>query len=294
MLVRLPVLLLALALAACAPRLGDADAAPRVDRVVADGAAFRLVYLDEDAAVAEELKAILSEVVPKTRRWGELRATVTITVHPSHEALEAAVHREGYEWLRAWARYASIDLQSPRSWSLFGPGRQQVAELVLHELTHCVMYQNAASDWSWAYKGIPLWFREGLASVTAEQGYRRPGPEPIQRFYFAGTPGSGGGTGNGGGSAGGARARPRSGGDPLTDPEPLYQGDSELVYGTSHLAFEFLLKRYGEDRVRAVLDRMREGDFFGAAFRKSIGIGADEFEREFRRYVVWDGWRKTP
>jgi hypothetical protein len=277
-----------LALCACAPRIGNGGDEGRVEHFATGGASFRLVYLDEDARTVAELKGILAEVVPRTARWGALKTTVTISVHPSHEALEAAVHREGYEWLRAWARYASIELQSPRTWSFLGASRAQVAELVLHELTHCVMYQNAASDWSWPYKEIPLWFREGIASVTAEQGYRRMGPESIWRFYRSAAPGAGG---EAPGSARAGRGRRPPAGDPLTDPEPLYMGESQLVYGTAHHAVEFLLRRYGEPRVRAILSRMQEGDSFGAAFQKAIGIGSDEFEREFRRYVAWQGWR---
>jgi hypothetical protein len=285
---RLAALAAALALSACAPRLGKGGDETRVDQLVVEGAAFRLVYLEGDADTAEELKGILAEVVPRTTRWGKLKTAVTITVHPTHDALEAAVGREGYAWLRAWARYASIDLQSPRTWSLLGAKRGQVAELVLHELTHCVMYQNAATDWSWHYKDIPLWFREGLASVTAEQGYRRGGHEPIWRFYRSREPGAGGGETTG---AGAGRAARRPAGDPLTDPDPLYHGESQLVYGTAHHAVEFLLRRYGEPRVRAILARMQQGDSFDAAFRKAIGIGPDEFERDFRRFVAWQGWR---
>jgi hypothetical protein len=37
---------------------------------------------------------------------------------------------------------------------------------------------------------------------------------------------------------------------------------------------------------------MERGDFFGTAFRKAIGLEVAEFEREFRRYVVWEGWRR--
>jgi hypothetical protein len=263
-----PALVLQVALVACAPRVGG-EPSPRVQRLTAEGATFRLEYGSEDAGVARELEALLPAAVRKARRWGELRVPVTIRVHPTHEALEAAVQRPGYPWLRAWARYASIDLQSPRTWSFFGAGRDEIAELVAHELTHCAMYQNAASDWSWAEKGIPLWFREGLASVTAEQGHRRPGAEPLWRFYRA---------------AGGA--------DPLRSPELLYRDDAELVYGTAHLAVEFLLRRYGDARVQAVLAHMRDGDAFGAAFARAIGIGAEDFERDFVRYVRWQGWRR--
>jgi hypothetical protein len=236
----------------------------------------------------------VERALPRAQRWGALSAPVVITVHPDHEALEQAVHREGYDWLRAWARYATIDLQSPRTWSgrgwsLFGPDQGEIDELVLHELTHCVMYQVAASDWSWPFKEIPLWFREGMASFTARQAYRWKTVEDLWRFYAAPLPGSGGAVAE-------ARARARApsvrrGGDPLTDPEPLYQGESHIVYGTAHLAFQFLVDRYGIDAVRRLLARMGEGHLFASAFERAVGIPAREFEIEFRRYVVWGGWR---
>jgi hypothetical protein len=275
--------------AGCAPRVADEEAGPRTERFEVDGAAFRVAYQPEDESVAKDLRRVLEEVYPIARRWGELRAPVTITIHPTHEALEEAVHRDGYEWLRAWARYATIDLQSPKSWSLFGADRQHFRELVLHELTHCVMYQNAATDWSWPYKGIPLWFREGLASVTAEQGYRRPQVKDIFVYYERHSPGAGDGAGGGGGG----RGKARRGSDPLTDPEPLYQAESDVVYGTAHVAFEFLLGRYGEERVQAILRNMRQGDAFDDGFRKAIGIRSEDFEKEFRRYVIWQGWRRA-
>src|SRR6185295_2154512 len=54
------------------------------------------------------------------------------------------------------------------------PVPADVDELMLHELTHCVMYQRSASAADWSRKRIPLWFREGMASVTASQSYRWP------------------------------------------------------------------------------------------------------------------------
>jgi hypothetical protein len=280
---RRPLLLLALAgAAACAPRVGGRRPESRVEAITAGDARFRLVYLDEDREVAGELLAMLPEAVGRTRRWGDLREPVTITIHPTHDALEAAVSRAGYRWLRAWARYDSIELQSPRTWSWLGPSRADVLELLVHELAHCVTYQGAGTARTWADKDIPLWFREGLASVTAAQGYRRIGPDAVARFYEAAP--AGGSAGSGGGVA---PAR----GDPLADPEPLYRSHAELVYATAHLAFEFLLVRYGEERIRAVLAGMRAGDAWAGAFRGAIGIEAVAFEREFRRYLQWEGWR---
>jgi hypothetical protein len=219
-----------------------------------------------------------------------LAVPVTIKIHPTHAALEVAVRRPGYEWLRAWATYQTIDLQSPSSWNVFGASDREVRELVAHELTHCAMYQLAGDDQNWMYKEIPRWFSEGLASVSAKQGYRRGELRDLWRFYEDALPGSGDGFS-------GARARAARGpsspaGDPLVDPDPLYQDQSEIVYGAAHHAVEFLLARYGEERVHLVVKLMGQGRRFPAAFREAIGIGDAEFASEFRRFVVWQGWRR--
>jgi hypothetical protein len=228
---------------------------------------------------------------PRAQRWGPLANEVTITVHRDHAALEAAVHRPGYEWLRAWARFHTVDLQSPRSWGLFGAPDRRIEELLAHELTHCAMYQRAGDELTWMYKEIPRWFSEGLASVTAGQGYRYGGPEELWAFYLSRLPGTGSGDGEP------ARSRGRSSpaalpGDPIVDPDPLYQDQSHVVYGAAHHAAEFLLRRYGEAPVQEVLSLMGEGKRFPAAFREAIGLTEAEFAADFRRYIVWEGWRR--
>lgn len=262
------------ALAACAPRAREA-AGPRVDAVAVGEAALRVSYEPRDAAAARRVVAALSRAVPAAERWGRLRQPVTVVLHPTHQALEDAAHREGYPWLRAWARFDTIELQSPRTWNLvFPPGDAELEELLAHELTHCVMYQQAGDAWSWPWLEIPLWFREGMASVTAGQGHRRAGPAALRAFWAG-------------------RGAAAGGGDPLADPEPLYAARSDLVYGAAHLAFGFLLDRYGAERVRGVLAGMREGHLFPAAFRGAIGIGPREFEAEVRRYVAWQAWERS-
>ena len=52
---------------------------------------------------------------------------------------------------------------------------------MLHELTHALMYQAAADQGGWRQKKIPAWFREGMATYTAEQGYRWPTLEQLAR-----------------------------------------------------------------------------------------------------------------
>jgi len=276
--------------AGCAHRPAGPEA-PRAEPVRVGEARFTLVYRPSDAASAAQVARGLEQAVPAVARWGGLAAPVTITIHPSHEDIDAAVGQKGFEWLRAWARYDSIELQSPATWGLFGGGDREVAELLAHELTHCVMYQRGAGEWSWSYKGIPSWFSEGMASVTAGQGHKRAGDEALWRFYEGRLA-----VGADARVASGARALAAQGqtaqeGDPLSNPGPLFRDHYGEVYGAAHRAFEFLLARYGEARVRRLLERMAGGRVFADAFQEAFGLSERAFVDDFRRYLIWQGWR---
>lgn len=208
------------------------------------------------------------EAAGKLRRWGALRNKVLVNVLPTHADLERAVDRPGYDWLRAWARYGVVFVQSPRSWSLTGASQAQMNELLLHELTHCVMYQAAAGAEEWQHKGIPIWFREGMASVTADQGYRRGTLADLEKHLLA-----------------------SDRHDPVADAESLYRFNSEIVYTAAHHAFGFLLERYGDGAVRRVLAVMHGGLRFDAAFEQGLGLSRRGFEQEFRQFVRLQGFR---
>jgi hypothetical protein len=231
--------------------------------------AFVVAYGDVDEAAAGQVQSAVNRAGAELLRWGPLTEPVAVEVLPTHAALEEAVDHRGYVWLRAWARYGEVYVQSPRTWGLFGAANADVDELMLHELTHCVMYQAAATRTSWAHKEIPLWFREGMAAVTAHQGYRWPSLELLARFFAA-----------------------HPGDDPVSSPDPLYRGQSDLVYGAAYHAFQFLDARYGDGAVRDTLRGMKEGASFADAFTAAFGISPDAFTREFRRYVEWGGFRR--
>jgi len=275
---------LALLATACAVRVPAREAMQQLPLEI-EGNRFLVLFQAEDEEAAELLTAALRQAVPRLARFAALRAPVTLTVHPTRESLAAA--SSGYHWLRAWAQYSRIDILAPRAWGWQrqeggeAPDPERFKQLVLHELTHCAMYQTATSEWSWNVKLIPAWFREGMASVLAGEGSRRMPVRDLRRFYQRPGPGA----------EGPRRAGdPRAGGDPLSDPEPLLAEESEVVYGAAHLAFQFLVTRYGDERVRAILGRMGSGAFFPSAFREAIGITPEAFEADFRRYVLWRGW----
>jgi hypothetical protein len=284
---RASVALLLALLAGCAHRISGADL--RVRDVAIGDARFRVRWTAGDDRAARQVLRALEAAAPRAERWGPLAHEITITLHRDHAALEAAVHRAGYDWLRAWARFQTVDLQSPRSWGLFRVPDRRIEELLAHELTHCAMYQRAGDELTWMYKEIPRWFSEGIASVTAGQGYRYGGPEDLWSFYLSKLPGSGDGVP---GRSGGASSPVALPGDPIVDPDPIYQDQSHVVYGAAHQAAEFLLRRYGEASVQRVLALMGEGRRFPAAFRESVGITDAEFAADFRRYIVWEGWRR--
>ncbi|MFY0530361.1 peptidase MA family metallohydrolase [Archangium gephyra] len=227
---------------------------------------FRIDYAPGQEQDAARVQQAVTEALPRLERWGTLREPVTIKVMPDHASLEAAVRARGFDWLRAWSRYDKVFVQAPSTWGAAGATQPQINELLLHELTHSVMYQMAADRRT--NKEIPLWFREGMASYTAEQSYRWVSLEEIAR-HFERTPGS----------------------DPVRRPGDLYRDDSNLIYGVAHHAFAFLVKRYGEDAVRGVLREMDGGKEFPRAFENAIGLAPDAFERDFTRYVRWRGFR---
>ncbi|HEY8211115.1 MAG TPA: hypothetical protein VIG99_26710 [Myxococcaceae bacterium] len=233
---------------------------------------FQLAYGIGDEPSLGVLERAIRAASPRLARWGVLRVPVRVLVFPSHEALEAAVNRRDYDWLRAWARYDEIYVQSPGTWSpLGGANPADVDELMLHELTHCVMYQRSARGADWDRKRIPLWFREGMASVTASQGFRWRSLEDLAQFYSE---------------------RPDL--DPMMNPDALYRGQNAVVYGAAHHAFAFLIRRYGEEAVQRVMEGMARGAAFPEAFQEATGISAPAFVEDFKRFVRLRGFRPAP
>jgi hypothetical protein len=253
---RLCALAAVLAACACAPTV------PRrvVDRVRAAGVLFDVSYAPEDAEAARQVERSLGRAVHAAQRWGELSGPVLIAIHPTHRDLEAAARRDA-AWLRAWARRASVDLQSPRTWSSGAASEAHVAELLSHELAHCVMFQMVNGDGR-PRRAVPLWFGEGMASVTAGQAYGWVSAEAVRRLHLEGGPQGG--------------------------PDP------DLVYAAAARAFRFLLARFGDEPVRRILAGMSAGQDFAEAFRAATGSSVQQFEGELRESAVDSSQARAP
>jgi hypothetical protein len=261
-----PILLALLCTAGCrlapAPRPSHSAQQLTVRRA---GAVIELSCTKSDTAVLGPLGSSLLEATGRIARWGALRGTVRVEVLQDHAALEQAVGKPGHDWLLGWSYGDRVLLQSPRTWESSKEGKAEpeaLLELLTHELTHSLMYQLLEPD-DLPYDAVlvlneepPLWFREGMASVTANQGKKRLTPGEL-RDWLAAHPGR----------------------NPLDPDAELVRTEKEAVYGAAHRAFERLLELGGDQAVRDVLRGMRSGARFTDAFAAATGKQASDFER---------------
>jgi hypothetical protein len=220
---------------------------------------FTLHSDGKSGADVERIQSAIEKATPGLARWGGLREPVTVFVVGSHGDLEAAVHRPGYGWLRAWGRYDDVIFQAPSTWTTRD---DLVDQLVLHELTHCLLFQRAGTKETWLEKKIPLWFREGMAISTAGQAALYPSLEDSALWL---------------------QRHPTS--DVFRDGETLSAEQSSEVYGLALHAFTFLEHRYGASRVDALMTGLQQSADFETAFAQTIGVPVSGFQRDFENYL---------
>lgn len=248
------LLLLLVALTGCVSPLRNLRDERALD---AEGATFTIKSNGQPQDVARVERA-LQKAPKELARWGTLRVPVTVYVVPNHAELETAVGRPGFGWLRAWARYDDVIFQAPSTWANDG----LLEELVIHELTHCTLFQATGDADTWEARRIPLWFREGMAISTARQHHRYPSLEDSARWL---------------------EEHPQL--DPFEDGERLSHLHSAEVYGVAVHAFDFLVEHHSETTIRKMFEVMRGGKEFELAFTEALGLPPKAFEQAFRAYM---------
>jgi hypothetical protein len=221
----------------------------------------------------DDARLVMEEALLALRiaqRWGPLSHRVTVRIHATHAALESASRQRNVPWMRGWARFDNVELEAPSSWGGH-LAKEHVAELLRHELTHVVMYQRVASPQTWTRVSIPMWFREGMASVTSAQGYRRMGTEALAAWI---------------------KGHPSE--DPWLRPEQLSAAEQPVVYGAAHRAFERIIDRMGDAGVHRILNQTRASQNFARAFRLAAGTAPEEFLRTFRHELEHAGEIASP
>ena len=256
--------LIALALSAALISSACAGSGLRLDRHIYYSnpqyrADFEIKYNQFDSEEAEMVSQAAREALPKITQWGDFKDKLLIRIHPTHGDLEQQINRHGYPWLRGWARYESIDLQSPRTWG--GDClKMRIERMMVHEMTHVIMYQNGGRRHNWYRKDFPLWFREGMASVTAEQADMRGPREDIRKYYIRGA----------------------LDGDPISDADTMVKEHPKIVYLVAHWAFTDLLNEFGREKIVSIISKVGDGQRFGIAWRSTLGIPLKEWQDKWR------------
>lgn len=222
---------------------------------------FEFLFFEKDGALLKKFVRALTVSYQRVSVWGELRHPIKIYIFPNHYSLQRAVNRN-FDWLRAWALYSEIYIQSPFTWEI-GPYYYALVELLTHELTHTAMYQLCCSSRNWYRKYIPLWFREGMASFTARQGYRRLTPRELGKFLKTGL-----------------------GRKLWAHPERYLERFQGQIYSLAHWEFTFLVRNYGIKSAKGVLRGMRDGLSFEGAFSKNVGLSVGEFRKKVRNWIL--------
>ena len=142
---------------------------------------------------------------------------------------------------------------------------EDLRHVVVHELTHAFMfdmiYGGSATQLiaRQTFFQVPLWFAEGLAEYYSLG--MEPGAEMILR-------------------------------DGVIEGylPPLEYSGGYIVYKQGQSALAYLVDRFGEDRLRDVLNRIRLARNFDRAFQRSTGLSVSKFDEQWREWMKKKYW----
>jgi Tol biopolymer transport system component len=142
---------------------------------------------------------------------------------------------------------------------------EDLRHVVVHELTHAVMFDMlyggsaAALIARQGFYQIPLWFAEGMAE------YMSLGEESNEQMFLRD-------------------------GDLEGYLPPLEYSGGYIVYKQGQSAINYLVDRFGEERLRDILERSRQMHNFDAAFQRSVGTPVHKFDEQWREYLKRKYW----
>ena len=142
---------------------------------------------------------------------------------------------------------------------------EDLRHVVVHELTHAVMFDMlyGGSATSLIARGtffqVPLWFAEGMAE------YFSLGMESNADVFL------------------------RDGTIEGYLP-PLEYAGGYIVYKQGQSALTYLTDRYGEERLRDLLQRIRQARSFDRAFQRSLGLSVSKFDDQWREWLRRKYW----
>ena len=142
---------------------------------------------------------------------------------------------------------------------------EDLRHVVVHELTHAYMFDllyggSAASMLAHqTFFSVPLWFAEGLAE------YMSLGMESNAEVFLR---------------------------DGVIEGRlpPLPYSGGYIVYKQGQSALSYFVDRYGEDRLRDLLRRVRQVRGFDNAFERAAGITVAKFDEQWREWLKRRYW----
>ncbi|HET9328625.1 MAG TPA: BamA/TamA family outer membrane protein [Candidatus Eisenbacteria bacterium] len=142
---------------------------------------------------------------------------------------------------------------------------EDLRHVVVHELVHAYMFDMLYGGAAGAmlarqsFYQVPLWFAEGLAE------YVSLGMESNAEMFL--------------------RDGTISGYLP-----PLMYSGGYIVYKQGQSAVSYLVERFGDERLRDLLQRIRQMRSFEGAFQKSLGVSIGRFDEQWRSWLRKRYW----
>lgn len=142
---------------------------------------------------------------------------------------------------------------------------EDLRHVLVHELVHAYMFDllyggaGASLIARQSFFSVPLWFAEGMAE------YYSLGMESNAEMFLRD------------GSVDGYLP-------------PLPYGGGYLVYKQGQSAIGYLVDRYGEERMRDLLKRIRTMRSFDRAFQRSLGVSVERFDEQWRAWLRKTYW----
>jgi hypothetical protein len=151
----------------------------------------------------------------------------------------------------------------------FAGSYEELRHVVVHELTHAFMFDMLYSGGLPSFITrqnivyVPLWFAEGMAE------WNSLGWEPNADMFM--------------------REGTIAGYLP-----PLPYGGNYLIYKEGQAALKFMNERYGPDRMRDLLQKLKFHRNFDRAFELSLGTSQNKFDEEFQSWLQEDLLARHP
>jgi len=181
-----------------------------------------------------------------------LPSTVEIYVYNSSEDMRLAISPKSDEYD---ARIITLGMLASENTLLLLGSHRDVEKTLAHELSHLVVGAMTRNP----YADLPRWLDEGLA-MYAEGELPENNARALERAIRRDTLLS---------------VRSLSG----------YTGDPtqvDLFYGEAYSVVDFLLTRYGEEKMSALLQTFRQGIDQEDALQRVYGFGLDELDAQWR------------